>query len=380
MKRPADGGRAMLIRRTVAVARKELRHIVRNRLNLFLVVVSPAFLLFTLAYVFSFDVDHAALAVLDLDKSRVSRAYVTGLTSGDSLSVAAFAEDYAAIERLLVANAVEAALVIPPDFSERLQGDGAAQVQVIVDGSNPQVARQSIGKVSAASSAVVFSLRPIAGRPNPPFEVRSRVWYNDTLKSLISMVPGLLGVVLALPALVLSLSLTREKELGMLEGLLATPIRGIEYLLGKMSAYALMGIGSVLLSWLVAVAWFRVPFRGEMGTLILLTLAYFMASMGFSLFICTWISSQQTAMFTVMMVFFVPSFFLTGLIDPISSESFGAWLTSAALPGTHYITIARGLFLKGVPLSLLAGPSLILLGMGLIALLVSVGIFKKRLA
>jgi len=369
----------MLVSRVLAVAIKEVRHIMRNLLTLFLVTVSPAFLLFTLAYVFSFDIDQARLAVIDLDKSQIARAYLTGLTSGGSLSITAFVDDYSALDKLLVAGGVDAALVIPPGFGEALQNQALAQVQVIVDGSNLNVARQTMSKISAASRTVVAGMQPGLPEVPLPFELRSLAWYNATLKSLFSMVPGLLGVVLSLPALALSLSLTREKELGTLEGLMATPIQGAEYLLGKMSAYLLMGSGSVLLSWLVAVAWFRVPFRGEMGILMLLTLTYLLASMGFSLFISTWISSQQTAMFTVMMVFFVPSFFLTGLMHPINREALGAVLVSSALPATHYIIIARGVFLKGANLATLAWPGLVLLGMGLIALFVSIGSFKKRL-
>jgi ABC-2 type transport system permease protein len=370
----------MLHSRILAVALKELRHITRNLLTLFLVTVSPAFLLFTLAYVFSFDIDHANLAVMDLDKSQLARNYINRLTSGDSLSVVAFVDNYPTIERLLVAGTVDAALVIPPEFDQTIQSQSLAQVQLIVDGSNLNVAGQTISKVSAGTSAVaVKMLQPGSFEGSPPFALQGLAWYNATMKSLFSMVPGLLGVVLSLPALALSLSLTREKELGTLEGLLITPISGAEYLLGKLSAYLLMGTSSVLLSWLVAVAWFQVPFRGEMGLLILLTLAYFLASMGFSLFISTWISSQQTAMFTVMMVFFVPSFFLTGLMHPINREALGSVLVSSAFPATHYIVIARGLFLKGANLETLAWPGLILVGMGLIALLISIAAFKKNL-
>jgi len=370
----------MSLRRTFAVARNELRHITRDTRTLFLVSMSPAFILFMLAYVFSFDVNHAKLALMDLDKSQAARDYVAGLTSGDTLSLAVLADDYDAIDRLFIESAVDAALVIPPNFGRDLQAGQPVHVQVLVDGSNPLKANQAISMVSAASAGVAATIEPLPRQVAPPFDLRSRAWYNATVKSLYSMVPGLLGVVMLMPALALSLALTREKELGTLEGLLATPLSGIEYLLGKMGAYALTGISSILLAWLMAIAWFRVPFRGDLLLLIWLTLDYFLASMGFSLVISTWISSQQTAMFIVLMVFFVPSFFLTGLIDPINRESLGATLTAWALPGTHYMVIARGIFLKGVGLERLLTPSLFLLGMGLAALAMSLAFFRKKLA
>jgi ABC-type Na+ efflux pump permease subunit len=370
----------MSLRRTFAVARNELRHIARDARTLFLVSVSPAFILFLLAYVFSFDVNHAKLALMDLDKSQAAQDYVAGLTSGDTLALTALADDYGAIDRLFVEGAVDAALIIPPNFGRDLQTGQPVYVQLLVDGGNPIKANQAISMVSAASASVAATIEPLPRQVASPVDVRSRVWYNATAKSLNSMVPGLLGVVMLMPALALSLALTREKELSTLEGLLATPLTGIEYLLGKMGAYALTGISSILLAWLMAIAWFRVPFRGDLVLLIWLTLDYFLASMGFSLVISTWISSQQTAMFIVLMIFFVPSFFLTGLIDPINRESLGATLTAWALPGTHYMVIARGIFLKGVGLERLLTPSLFLLGMGLTALAMSLAFFRKKLA
>ena len=370
----------MSLRRTLAIALKELRHITRDARTLFLVTVSPAFMLFTLAYVFSIDIDHADLAVMDLDQSVSSRQYITNLTGGDTLSVIAVAHDYQEIDRLLVAGTVDAVLVIPPGFDEAVQAQGTALVQVVVDGSDSIAAGQTINMVSAASQAAAVEIQPVRRPLSPPFEVRSRAWYNPTLKSLISMVPGLLAVVMSLPALALSLALTREKEVGTFEGLITTPIRGVEYLVGKVAAYVLTGIISVLLAWLVAVAWFRVPFRGDILLLLLLTVDYCVAGMGLGLIISTWIRSQQTAMFIVLMAFFVPSFFLSGLFDPINRESLSSVLSSSALPATHFIVISRGIFLKGVGLSHLLIPSLMLLGMGLAAMVISIALFKKKLA
>jgi len=371
----------MLLRRTWAVAHKELRHIARNPLTLFLVAASPALLLFLLGHVFSFNIDTADLAVVDFSRSRASRDYVDALTSGQSLRLAATVDSYEAIDRLLVAGSVDAALVIPPAFGAETLGGRPAQVQVIVDGSNPIIARQIMSMVSAASATAGAELRPALRESDASraSAVRSRAWYNDQLKSQIGMTPGLMAIVLCMPALALSLSLTREKELGTLEGLMATPIEGVAYLAGKTSAYVLTGLSGLLLCWVVATAWFRVPFRGAMASLALLTVVYFLATAGVSLLISSRVSSQQTAMLLVMLIFFVPSFFLAGLIDPIDRTSRIAVLLSLPLPATHYITIARGLFLKGVGFSALLQPSLMLLFMGLTATLLSALLFRKKL-
>ncbi len=377
---PVDTTNRLHLSRTWAIARKELRHIARNRLTLFLVTLSPAMLLFLLAYVFAFNVDRADLAVLDLSRSPTSRDYLSHIAASGALRLAADAASYQEIDRLLVAGSVDAALVIPPDFAAQLTSAARAPVQLVVDGSNPIIANQITSMISQASAQASTALRPAASARAVPLEIRSRIWYNDALKSQFSMTPGLLAIVLSLPALALTLSLTREKELGTLEGLMATPIEGIAYLAGKMSAYVITGLAGLLLSWAVAVAWFDVPFRGEMGLLVAFTVAYFLATMGVSLLIASRIASQQTAMMLAMLIFFVPSFFLAGLIDPVDQRSPIALALSLPLPATHYITITRGLFLKGVGLDLLLQPGLILLMMGLVALVISTLLFKKKLA
>ncbi|RME49029.1 MAG: ABC transporter permease [Caldilineae bacterium] len=370
----------MSLRRMWTVARKEVRHINRNPLTFFLVAISPAFLLFFLAYVFSFDVEHADLAVMDLDRTAASRRYVSRLAGGEALSVVAFVEDYAAMDALLVAGRVDGGLVIPPGFAAALHDRRPARVQLLVDGTSVFLAARTISMVSAASEKAAVELQPVPRFLSLPFQVHTRAWYNATLRASNGVVPGLLGVVMILPALSLALSLTREKELGTLEGLIATPIRGTEYLLGKLSAYMLMGVVGVLLGWAVAVYWFGVPFRGRMSLLILLTLDFFLASMGFSLLVSTWVSSQQAVTFVMLMVFFVPSFFLTGLIQPVDRQSWGSVLVSWSFPHTHYIAITRALFLKGNDLALLRFPAGALLGMGMVEVVVSMLVFRKRLS
>ncbi len=367
----------MTLRRTLAIARKELHHIFRSPINLFLVTIAPAFLLLTLGYVFSLDVEHVKLAVFDDDRSELSRAYINHVTAGETFSVVAQPADYDTLDALLIAGKIDAGMVIPPDFSEQLLASRQATVQVLIDGSNSLVGSSVLQKLSAVSTEVLPKLLPLQAPP-PPFEVRGRAWYNPNLQSLVSMVPGLLAIVLTMPALALSLSLAREKELGTLEGLVATPMHGAEYLLGKMSAYLLVGIVGVLLSWAVAVRWFDVPFLGSLWLLVGLTAVYYFAAMGFSLVVSTWLKSQQTALFTVMMVFFVPSFFLTGLLFPIDRTKAGSRLSAMMLPATHYITIARGIFLKGTDITFLVFPVTALTVMGIVALLVSVAAFKKR--
>lgn len=369
----------MSLRRTAAIVRKEMLHIVRDPRHLFLVTFSPAFLLFLLSYIFSFEVNQLNLAVLDLDRSPLSRRYLASLTAERDLTLTHIVDRYEAILPLLVGGQADAALIIPPGFATAIQRGRPAQVQAVVDGTDPFAASQAISALVARSGMFVAGTSGQTARSRL-VEVRSQVWYNAGLESLLSMVPGLLAIVLIMPTLALALALTREKESGTLEGLMATPILGSEYIAGKLLAYLGTGLVSAMLALLVAVLWFWVPFRGSFPVYLLLAGVYFLACMGVTVLISSFVKSQQTAMFVVLLTFIVPSFFLAGLINPVSTESLASLLTSYALPSTHFVQISRVVFLKGLGLAAVARPALILLGMGLGALTIGLRLFRKKVA
>jgi ABC-2 type transport system permease protein len=369
----------MSLHRTFTIIRKEFLHIVRDPRNFFLVTIAPAFLLLLLAYVFSFDVKQLNLAVLDLDRTSLSRSYVESLSGDRDLVLAYAVSRYEEIDPLLVRGDIDAALVIPPGFSRTIHRGQPAQVQAIIDGTDPFAGTQAVSALVARSG--VFVLHSGVSAPaqqGEPIEVRTAAWYNAGLESMSSMVPGLLAIVLLMPTLALALALTREKETGTLEGLVVTPVSAVEYVLGKLLAYLAAGLVSAFLALLVAVFWFHVPFRGHLVIYLLLAADYFLACMGVAVVIANLVRSQQTAMFIVLIIFIVPSFFLAGLISPVSSQSLSSILTSYALPSTHFVRISRDVFLKGSGLGLMFQPALILLAVGLGAVTAGLLTFKKK--
>lgn len=368
------------LHRLLAIGRKELLHIIRDLRNLFLVTISPAFLLFLLAYIFSFEVTRLDLAVMDMDRSPLSRRYLESLSSSREVVLTYSVDSYEFAEELLVDGSANAVLVIPPGFGEAINRGRPAPVQAVVDGADPLVGREVVNFLAAQSSAFVLAAGSQgAGVDLQPVEIRTQAWYNAGLQSLLSMVPGLMSIVLTMPTLALALALTREKESGTLEGLMATPVSGLEYLAGKLLAYVATGLVSAILAWLVAVLWFKVPFRGSLAVYLLLAGAFFLACMGATAVIANFVRSQQTAMFIVLVIFIVPGFFLAGLINPVSRSSLVPMLTSYALPGTHFVEISRTVFLKGLGLPYLVQPALILLGMGVGSFLVALRTFRKRI-
>jgi len=375
----------MSIRRLLVVARKEFCHITRDLRLLFLVTVAPGFLLVTLSYVFAFDVERVDLAVRDLDQTALSRDLICHITADGDFTVVARLQQDQGIEDLFARRLADIVLVIPRGFAGKALDGEPAQIQCIVDGVDAIGASQSVGLLESRVQAFVArTARSKAGLGAGSvvgadgLTIRELAWYNKALKSLVSMVPGLMAVILCMPALAFALALAREKEVGSFESLIVTPVRGVEYLIGKLLAYEVGGIASGVLALLIATVWFQVPFRGSVLDFLLLTADYMIASTGISLVVASLVRNQQTAMFLILMIFFVPSFFLAGLIRPVAEEPM-ARTVACILPSTHFISISRSLFLKGLGLSALKAPALALLGIGLVCQVISLLLFKKKL-
>jgi ABC-type multidrug transport system permease subunit len=208
-----------------------------------------------------------------------------------------------------------------------------------------------------------------------PVEMRALTLYNPDIKGRWSMTPALLAIAMILPSMSVALALAREKELGSFESLAATPVRATEYILGKLIPYIVFGIISASIAIAVAVLWFKVPMRGSYLDLAGFTIIYLWATLGISILISNFISNQSTALRAVLLLFLVPSFFLTGLIIPIDEK---AKLVSYSLPATHFIAINRGVFLKGLGWGPLGFHAFMLLTMGLLSTLFTILSFRKR--
>lgn len=385
----------MSLRRTLAIMGKECLHIIRDRRTLFLVTLSPAFLLLTLTYVLTFDVRRVSYAVLDQDRSELSRQYVAGLVSEENVSLAGYVSSYSEVDDWFLHRRASAVIVIPPGFQAELRRRRSATIQVILDGADPVAASEALARVRARiqSFAIQEGLRPwfpsgatlastawmAAHGEALPLDVRLRIWYNPDERSLFSLVPGLLGVVLIMPMISCAVAFAREKELGTLEQLLVTPVGRVEFWLGKLIPYIVSGLLSCLLALLVATVWFQVPFRGKALVFGLLTLDFLMATAGLSLLVATFVSSQQAVMIGTFLIFFLPSFFLSGLYDPVPREISPSTLASYSLPTTYFVTLARGVFLKGVGLAELWSEALTLAVLGLVSLGLGIGLFRKKL-
>jgi len=378
----------MNLLRTWAVVRKEARHIMRDRRSFFLVTVSPAFLLLVMAYTFMVDIKNVAVAVMDRDGTPLSRRYLAGMGGTGDVLVRYVAEDYGDLERWLMTSEAKAAIVVPPGFEAALQAGREAQVQVLVEGTEPTTANtamQHIGgytqqfALEIASEAAARAGLAVDDAALAPVSLRMRTWYNPTLKAVIGFLPALIAMVMGMPAVSTTLALTREKEHGTLEQLIVTPIRRSELLVGKLIPYILSGLLGVILCVILAVYWFESPFKGSFALYLVLSIDFLLASLAIALVMSVFVKSQQAAQLGAMLVFFFPGFFLSGIFYPLVSMQPLMKMEAYMVPTTHYVLISRGIFLKGQGLETLWPYALALLAMGMVFMALAILLFRKKL-
>jgi ABC-2 type transport system permease protein len=375
--------------RTWAVVRKEARHITRDRRAFFLVTISPVFLLLVMAYTFMVDIKHVAVAVMDRDATPLSRRYIAGLGGTGDIRVTYVGSSYGDLEHWLVTSQAKAALVIPPGFEADLQAGRQASIQVLVEGTEPTTANTAMQQIAGYTQQfalqIVREVTERAGMPMNeeallPVDLRLRTLYNPTLETVIGFLPALIAMVMGMPAVTTTLALTREKEHGTLEQLIATPIRRSELLVGKLIPYLLSGLLAVVLCLSVAVYWFGSPFKGSLALFMLFSVDFLLASLAIALVLSVFVKSQQAAQLGAMLVFFFPGFFLSGIFYPLVSMQPIMKMEAYMVPTTHYVLISRGILLKGQGVGALWPYAVALSVMAVTFLGLAILLFKKKLA
>ncbi len=377
----------MSFRHLWAVTRKEIQHIFRDRATFILVLITPTVVLLLMTYTLAVNIEHVPLAVLDYDQSPTSRAFIQRITAGEDLDLYSQVDSIAEIEEMLIQGQVKAAVIISPGFSRDLLSLQGIDLQVIIDGTEPEsggFAVEHIGwRAEAFANEILADQFQIQGIPLEslqPIDLRVQAWFNPGLKPIIDLVPGLISIVLGFPALTVALTLAREHEHSTMEQLLVSPIKRTDLLLGKIVPYILVGLLNVMLIPIFAILWFRVPFQGNFLVFIALSAIFLFAELSMGMVIGVFMKSQSAALAMSFLVVMFPGFFLTGIFFPITAMPEIARLESLFLPGTHYAIITRGVFLTGIGLETLWPNAVMLLIIGTAFILISALFFKKRLA
>ncbi|MEA2008138.1 MAG: ABC transporter permease [Chloroflexota bacterium] len=376
----------MSIRHLWAIARKEIQHILRDRSTLFLVLVTPLAMLLLFSYALTVDISHVPIAVLDHDRSKLSRTFVQQITAGEDIDIYAQVETMDEIEDMLMTGEIKAALILAPNFAEKIYALEGMPLQVIIDGTEPESggfavdhiawrAEEFINKaISDQLQALGMSIETLQ-----PIDLRVRTWFNPSLKPRNDLIPGLISMVLGMPALSVALTLAHEREHGTLEQLMATPIGRAELLLGKMIPYIFAGLVNVIVIPAIAMWWFDIPFNGNFLLFFGLSALFLFGVLSMGLIVGVFMPTQAAALALSFLVIFFPGFFLTGIFFPLASMPEIMRMEALFLPGSHYAIITRGLFLPGVGLKVLWPYAVMLIGLGLAFTGIASLFFKKKL-
>jgi ABC-2 type transport system permease protein len=356
---------------------KELIQLRRDRLTLGMMLGIPAIQLALFGYAIQTEVRHLPTVVLDESHTAESRRLVEVFRNSGNFDIVELVPSRKTMQDRIEQGRANAALVIPPDYLRQLRRERRAKVQVVVDAADPLASSAALSAAVQAGVARSQALARERGGSSPAIEVRVRPWYNPGLRSAVYIVPGIIGVLLSLTlVLITSMSIVRERERGTLEQLVVTPIDKTSIMLGKILPFLLIGYVQISVILVLGRLLFRVPIMGSLPLLYLLSLSFIVASLALGLLMSTLVQSQVQAM-QLSFLFLLPNILLSGFMFPRQAMPALAQWIGAALPLTYFLTILRGVLLKGIGIEHLWPEALTLVGfaVGLIAL--SVRRFQK---
>jgi ABC-2 type transport system permease protein len=346
-------------RRTRAMMIKEGRHILRDPRSLAMALAVPLMLLLLFGVALSLDVDRVPTLVYDADRSPQSRDLIRQFGGSRFFEICGYTDGYTAIERGIDRGDILVGLAIPPDYSRRIAAGEHADVQILIDGSDSNTASIVLSYVESLMRNYSFTLRRDAMNLHgaviaPPIDARLRVWYNSSLESRNYIVPGLIAVILMIiAALLTSLTIAREWEMGTMEQLLSTPLRPAEMVLGKMLAFFVVGVVDTVIAVLVGVFVFDVPFRGSVWFLALSSCVFLWGALFWGIFISAAVKSQLMAYQLSLLTSFLPAFLLSGLVYAIEYMPKPIQWVTYLIPARYFINLLKGIFLKGVGIEVL---------------------------
>ncbi len=350
----------MSYRRLRAVFIKELHHITRDRSSLVMALAVPVMMLLLYGYALSLDVDRVPTLIYDQDNTEASREMIRQFQGSKYFTIQGFATGYAAIERGIDRNDILMGVVIPNDYSRKVAAGRDAAVQILLDGSDSNTASIVLGYADTVVRNYSVDLRATmmnrrgGEHAAPPVDARLRVWYNSSLESKNYVVPGLIAVILQIiAALLTSLTIAREWEMGTMEQILSTPLRPAEMVLGKMFAYFVIGLLDAIVALLVGLFVFRVPLRGSILLLAVSICTFLFGALCWGIFISAAAKSQLVAYQMGLLSSFLPAFLLSGFVYAIETMPPVIQAITYLVPARYVVTMLKGIFLKGVGMSVL---------------------------
>jgi len=366
---------------------KEFIQVFRDKRTRFILIGPPIIQMMVFGYAANYEIRHVPTVVLDLDHSQESRELVSRFTSSPYFDVERQLTDSRELGDLIERGKTTVGLEIDAGFAQKLRKGQTAPLQVIVDATNSNTALIASGYISQIALGFaqdyqkdrIYRIAPQLMEVMPSVELAPRPWYNPDLRSRWFFVPGIIGsLTVVLVVTLTAFAVVREREIGTLEQIMVTPIRPVEFILGKTLPFFLIGLFDVTLIAVVGSLWFQVPFRGHISVLATGAVLFLLCMLGVGLLISTVSSTQQQAMVTAFF-FIMPAITFSGFGFPISTMPQWMQYLSYAIPLRYFLIVIRGTYLKGVGMDILWPQMAAMAGLGFMLLTLAILRFHKAL-
>lgn len=367
------------MKRFIGFVKKEFHHIFRDKRSLFILFGMPIAQILLFGFAITNEINNVDIAILDHSKDATTVEIINKIAASEYFSIKQIIEKESDIETIFKKGKVKAVLNFEKDFSKNLIKENKATIQIITDATDPNTANTISNFVNAIlqkyqkelnkDSTIAYQIVP-----------ESRMVYNPELKSVYMFVPGVMTIILMLvSAMMTSISITREKELGTMEILLVSPLKPILVIIGKVFPYIFLSIINAIVIVVLSIFIFKMPVQGSMFLLAMESILFIISALALGILISTIAATQQSAMMISLMGLMLPVILLSGFIFPISSMPLPLQIISHIIPAKWFIIILKGIMLKGVGLPFIWKETLILFGMTVFFIALSVKKYKIRL-
>ncbi|HSB32122.1 MAG TPA: ABC transporter permease [Candidatus Sulfobium mesophilum] len=377
----------MRLHRLTAIARKEVLQIMRDARSIAIVVGMPVIMMLAFGYGISFDVKHLPVYVFDREGSQNSQDLLKHFQASEYFEVVQTVNNYPALVRAVDAGDCKLALVVPHDFSHKLNSGRPVTVQALIDGTDSNSANIAIAYSQAVvqnySRQIQFDWIRRHGQSAilAPLSIDARTWFNENLESLANIVPGVIVIVMAVIGTFLTaLTISREWERGTMEQLISTPVTALELMIGKLAPYFVIGLVDTCLCTALGILWFGVPFRGSWIWFFISSTLFLIVILSVGYFISVTAKSQLAASQISLFATFLPTFLLSGFLFPIDQMPVAIQAVTYLFPARYYMTIVRNVFLKGAAITLLLNELIAMSIMAFLLVFIATRIFKKKLS
>lgn len=365
--------------RFIGFIKKEFFHILRDPRTFMIILGMPIAQLLLFGFVIRTEVKDVKIAVYDQSKDDMTIRIVNKLTSSDYFKLEDNLESDQGIEEIFKAGKIKEVLVFEPGFAQKVEREGSADIQILADASDPNIARM----VTMYTQRIIQTfVKDEYGGGTMPMQITPnvRMFYNEEIRSVFMFVPGLMALIMMLiSAIMSSISITKEKEMGTMEILLVSPLKPIQIILGKVAPYLIIAFFDAVLIILMGNLVFGMPINGSIALLLAECFLFIFLALSLGILISTIAPNQLIAMFISMIGLLLPTILLSGFIFPIENMPKVLQWVSVIMPARWFIDIVKDIMLKGVGLTYVLKETLILIGMTVVFVFVSVKKFKIRL-